>query len=468
MFRKILPFAGVLALALITTAIAQERLAPEDIFLAAEKYKLRAEDAYKMVVAEVFKEGIGKREVYNSPGPVRAGTVIEDVMGHKFAAPATDSWVYFVDEAAGADWGHPAKLVYVDAMKGVVSVIECHFPPKMLPAFKGITKGAAEEISRIKGYEWWKEIKVPVQEKYPFKGPSKNKKYHVLISGGINSWMNNARYLNDLKFIYYTLQKRFTGNGDDNVYVIYADGVSVDLDGDGDNDVDYAATHANVVGVLTTLAANLKPDDILFVYVNNHGGTEGGKDCYICLYYAESIKDDEFAGLINKTQAGQMKFVFKQCFSGGMIDDLAALKDKNLVVATACNYDEFAWGATSPPGAGSDGYGEFTYWWTAAVYEGYPPSGFPGTHPTSPDPKTADVNGNKKVTMKEAFDFAKANDRQPEHPQYYASAEAANNWTLCKKPCGCCGATSKAEAATFFGLFFAAYAVILLRRKYKA
>ncbi|HUV86726.1 MAG TPA: C13 family peptidase [bacterium] len=467
MYRKALPFAAALAIILAAAAIAQEEVAPGDMFLKAERFKLRSDDAYKIVVTEVFKGDIGEREVYNSPGPVRAGTVIEDVMGHKFDAPKVDSWVYFVDDVPGADWGHPAKLVYADAMKGAPSVIDCHFPPKMLPAFGGITKGAAEEIGRIKDYEWWKEIKVPALEKYPFKEPSKNKKYHVLISGGVNAWMNNPRYLNDLKFIYYTLQKRFDGNGDDNVYVIYADGVSVDLDGDGDNDVDYAATEANVVGVLTTLAGKLGKDDILFVYVNNHGGYESGKDCYICLYYAEQITDDRFAALINKIQAGQMKFVFKQCYSGGMVDDLAALSGRNLVVATASKYDESAYGAESPPGFGADGYGEFTYWWTAAVYEGYPPTVFPGTHPTSPDPKTADVNNDNKVSMKEAFDFAKKYDRRPEHPQYYASPAAANEWTLCTKPCGC-GEASAAEAAAFFGFFAACYGTILLRRKFKS
>jgi hypothetical protein len=387
------------------------------------------------------------------------------VMGNMFDAPKTDAWVYFVDEVPAANWGHPAKIVYVDAMNGEPSAADCQFPLKMLPAFNGVTEGAVNEIARIKEFEWWKEFEPPVVERYPF-GGSENNKHHVLISGGIGASSNNARYLNDLKFIYYTLLNKYVGNTDKNVYVIYADG-NGDLDGDGTNDVDYAATKANVVGVLGMLAKNLKKEDILFVYVTNHGGYESGKDCYICLYYGQSIKDDEFAALINKIQAGQMKFVFEQCFSGGMVDDLAALSGTNLVVATASDYNEPSYGAQVPPGWAADGYDEFVYWWTAAVCMSYPPPSLPGTHPATPDPKAADANSDKKVTMKEAFDFAKANDRWPaEHPQYYASVPEADDWTLCKRP-DCCGKTSKAEAAAFFGLFVICYGVVFLRRKFK-
>ena len=285
-----------------------------------------------------------------------------------------------------------------------------------------------------------------------------------MISGGISAGSNHARYRNDLKFIYHTLMNKYLGNTKDNIYVLYADG-DADLDGDGTNDVDYPATKANVVGVLTTLSKNLGKDDVLFVYVTNHGGYESGQDCYICLYYGESIKDDEFAALINKIQAGQMKFVFEQCFSGGMIDDLKALSGKNMSVATACEYNKSSYGAETPPGYGSDGYDEFVYWWTAAMYGAFPPASLPGTHPATPDPASADADGDGKVTMKEAFDFAKASDRRSETPQYYSTPAAADSWTLCKtKECGC-GSTTKAEAVTLAGLFFGSYAIVLIRRR---
>ncbi len=472
MFKKILTAAALLPMVWCAAAIAQpmeeeEGVTPPDIFLKAERYKISNDDAYNGMVTDVFNGDIGEREVYNSPAPVRAGTPVEDVMGNMFAPPATDAWVYFVDEVPAANWGHPAKIVYVDAMNGEPSEADCQFPLKMLPAFNGITEGAVNEIARIKEIEWWKVVKPPIIEKYPF-GGSTNNKHHVLISGGISASSNNARYLNDLKFIYDNLINNYEGNTDKNIYVIYADG-NGDLDGDGVNDVDYAATKANVEGVFKMLAKNLKKDDQLFVYVTNHGGHETGKDCYICLYYGQSIKDDEFAALINNIQAGSMKFVFEQCFSGGMVDDLKGLSGKNLVVATASDYDEPSYGAQVPPGWGTDGYDEFVYWWTAAVCKSYPPPSLPGTHPATPDPKTADANNDKKVTMKEAFDFAKANDRWPaEHPQYYASVPEADNWTLCEWKTDCCGKTSKAEAAALFGVFAISYGVVFLRRKFNS
>lgn len=467
MFKKILATAALLPMVWCAAAIAQEEPAAEDIFLEAERYKFSNDDAYNGMVTEVFQGDIGEREVYNSPAPVRAGTVVEDVMGNKFDAPATDAWVYFVDETPAANWGHPAKIVYVDAMNGEPSAADCQFPLKMLPAFNGVTEGAVNEIARIKEIDWRKELKPPVIERYPFEG-SDNNKHHVLISGGISASANNTRYLNDLKFIYDNLLNNYKGNTDKNIYVIYADG-NGDLTGNGANDVDYAATKANVTGVLGMLAKNLKKDDQLFVYVTNHGGHESGKDCYICLYYGQRIRDDEFAALIKKIKAGQMKFVFEQCFSGGMVDDLKGLPGKNLVVATASDYNEPSYGAQVPPGWGADGYDEFVYWWTAAVCKSYPPPSLPGTHPTTPDPKTADVDNNKKVTMKEAFDFAKANDRwAAEHPQYYSSAPEADKWTLCEWKTVCCGETSKAEAGALFGLFAICYGVVFLRRKFKS
>ncbi|MGD8717724.1 MAG: C13 family peptidase [Candidatus Zixiibacteriota bacterium] len=457
-------------LALSAGALAQGDAAPEEMFLDAGVFKVADDAAYNMVVSELLQGDVGKREIYSSPAPLKAGTPMMDITGRELEPPPVDSWVYFVDEMPAANWGHPARLVYVDARRGETASIDCNFPPKMLPAFKGKTEGATREIARIGKYDWRIKPDVKLFDKYPFDGPSENNKYHVLISGGINEWSNNGRYLNDLKFIYYTLQKKYQDNTDDNVYVIYADGASQDLDGDGDNDVDYPASKANVVGVLTTLSNNLTADDELFVYATNHGDTEGGKDCVLCLYYEEEIKDDEFAALINKIQAGKMKFVFEQCFSGGMVDDLAGLSGKNLSVATACDYDEVSYGAEVPPGWGSDGYDEFVYWWTAAMYGAYPPASLPGTHPAAPDPATADADSDGKVTLKEAFDFAKANDRwAAEHPQYHSSPAGADSWTLCTRVSDkdCCGATSKAEAATFSMVFALCYGAIFIRRKYK-
>lgn len=492
MLRKIIASVWIVLLVSSSLIIAQEKFNREEFFLSAEDYRLDSEMVYKSVIEEVYKGEIGGREVYITPGPVKGGTVIDILMGKEFEVPEGDSWVLFIDEMPPANWSHPAKIIFVDATKGDITKYDCGFPPRMLPEFEGITEGAKNEIKRVEGIEWWKEEVVKLFEEYPFKGESDNHKYHVLISGGINAGSNNSRYLNDLKFIYVTLNMYYSGNSDDNIYTIYADGSNVDLDGDGDNDIDYDATKDNVEGVFEMLADNLTEDDELFVYTTNHGGNEGydikddmddcTQDVYLCLYYEQSLLDNELADLIDDIDAGKMKFTFEQCFSGGFVDDFSAL-NKNIVLATACDWDEVSYGALDPPGWGADGYDEFVYWWNVAMLGAYPPSALlPGTHPTAPDPKDADADNDGKVTLKEAFDFAEANDRWDgtppppyddtdycEHPQYYSNPDdAGEEWTLCKKiKIDCCGESSKGETALLFGLFALSYAVILIRRKLK-
>ena len=92
--------------------------------------------------------------------------------------------------------------------------------------------------------------------------------------------------------------------------------------------------------------------------------------------------------------------VLGQCFSGGFNDNL---KKVGCVVASASTGSESSFACSDIP------YDEFVYQWTCAVNE--------ATHRKVYVKSDADNNG--RVTMEEAFIYAKDNDRvSAEHPMY--------------------------------------------------
>ena len=179
----------------------------------------------------------------------------------------------------------------------------------------------------------------------------------------------------------------------------YYDSSPLDLDGDGTNDIQYAATRTNISRVFNILASRLTPSDHLFIYTTDHGGREFGMDVYMNLWNNEIIRDDEFAREVNKVNAGKVNICMEQCHSGGFIDNLAA---NNRVIATACRYDEVSYAMSNLL------YDEFVYHWTAAVSKRTP----------SGSSVNADRNGDGKISMEEALQYAQANNSKSEHPQY--------------------------------------------------
>jgi hypothetical protein len=266
-------------------------------------------------------------------------------------------------------------------------------------------------------------------------------KYAVLISGGGNS--PHLRYWNDMKAMYSILTRRY-GYGPDQVYVIYKDGVGEDID----LDVDYSATIANVETVFEELADILTEENELFIFTNNHGGgfnpdvppfnwggfidddgdePEAGYsesifgrdfngdgdrtdfvrfDETLCMYspISENLRDDDFADMLDSIVCGEMIIFMKQCFSGGFIHELSGL---NRIILTACEEEEFAWGADT-----EGDFGEFSLHFMQVVNK---------------ENMGADVDFDKEISMVEAFNFASQQDSQDETPQYDDNSDRLGN-----------------------------------------
>lgn len=242
--------------------------------------------------------------------------------------------------------------------------------------------------------------------------------YAIILSGGVNKNSNYERYWNDCSFIYQTLVNKYSiPKG--NIYPIMSDGNNpaadmrsifggyksqpLDLDNDGFDEIKLAATKANIKNTLGILANKLNKDDHLFIFVIDHGGTDDyNTNSYICLWNYESLYDYELATMLEPftSKFVNVNVVLGQCFSGGFNDNL---KKVGCVVASASTGSESSWACSDIP------YDEFVYQWTCAVNE--------ATHINVP--VKSDVDNNDRVTMEEAFNYAKTNDRvSDEHPMY--------------------------------------------------
>lgn len=242
--------------------------------------------------------------------------------------------------------------------------------------------------------------------------------YAIILSGGANKMCNYERYWNDCSFIYQTLVNRY-GVPKANIFPIMADGNNpaddmlcigggfmsqpLDLDNDGINEIQLAATKTNIQVTLSKLINKLQQDDHLFFYVIDHGGSTDGKNqSYICLWNEEQLKDTELAVMLEPftKKFVNVNVVLGQCNSGGFIDDLTKV---GCVVATASTGSEYSWACQDIP------YDEFVYQWTCAVN---------GANHMNIG-VDADTDNNGRVSMQEAFEYAKVHDRMTaEHPQY--------------------------------------------------
>ena len=232
---------------------------------------------------------------------------------------------------------------------------------------------------------------------------------------------NNERYWNDCSFIYQTLVNKY-GVPKENIFPIMSDGNDpaidmrlasggfqsqpLDLDNDGVSDIKLAATKANIQSTLNSLKTKLGEDDQLFIYVIDHGGsTDNRSRSYICLWNEDILYDYELSSMLTPFIRNyvNVNVVLGQCNSGGFIDDLTR---NGCVVAAACSGSESSWSCEDIP------YDEFVYQWTTAVNG--------ANHIGAKVYPDTDKNG--RITMEEAFIYAKQHDRcSEEHPQYVSS-----------------------------------------------
>lgn len=328
----------------------------------------------------------------------------------------------FIDAQPTAGWEHDCYIFTVDELEILSNKKQT---PILANPLKLPPKGIYNPISVKNRYGTQATVK-PTVAKLSQNASDGNeaaqRTYALIISGGVNKISNYERYWNDCSFIYQTLVNRY-GVPKENIYPIMSDGTDpaedmrletggfksqpLDLDNDGINDINLSATKANIQQTLNTLARKLKEDDHLFIYVIDHGGTQNKTtgSSYICLWNYEQLLDTELARMLTPITSKyvNVNVVLGQCYSGGFIDDLTKV---GCVVATASAKDQSSWACSDIP------YDEFVYQWTCGV-NGADSRGVP---------RNADYDNNGRVTMDEAFTYAKTNDRCiKENPMYVST-----------------------------------------------
>jgi hypothetical protein len=248
----------------------------------------------------------------------------------------------------------------------------------------------------------------------------RSNKYAVLISGGYDEVHAYLRYWVDLKFMYAILVNVYDYNPS-NIFVIYKDGVGED----SYIPVNYSCTVNNLNAAFSSLAEKMTIRDQLFIFATNHGSLDG-----LALWHQE-VSPSAFASMLGGISYDRMIIVMGQCFSGEFIPYLSG---PNRVILTAASATESSYACpTEGP------WDEFLYQFMVAVYQ------FAFHNP--PIPIVSDFNGDGKVSMVEAFNYAWIHDIANEHPQFDDNADGISQSTVL--PYGGDGTHSGVGATTY-------------------
>jgi len=360
------------------------------------------EEAAELVISQLLGGNADSVFLYVTFDPVTVGEVIYDYEGAVLTAPS-DGWVAFIDDYPRANWMHSCRYVFIDRDSGDLLVYDRSWPPESL--------GILFWPYTTEAFSAFCEADFIVTQ--PPTPPSNmtyapGEKYAVIINGGGNKWMNYLRYWNDVQFIFITLTGVYRFEKD-NVFVLFSDGLSdtadmytggmpidspKDLDEDGSPDFDGPATLAAVDSVFELLAERIRLNDMLLVYMTDHGGSYGGQNTFAVLWDGDALTDSHLRDLLLDLTQCRIMTVLEPCYSGGFMDELGVNEPGGMGrgFASACRYDELSWAFPDYK------YDVFVYFWTSAISQLNPLD--------IGDPTFADENADGMISFEEAFLYA--------------------------------------------------------------
>ncbi|PIE52850.1 hypothetical protein CSA37_04200 [Candidatus Fermentibacteria bacterium] len=349
--------------------------------------------AAELVYTEILDLDVTGKVVYSFPQTIVQGETVSS-WTENVPAPVSGYFV-LIDDVAEANWEHHCRWVFVTPSEEM-EVVEMTTPPDFL---EKMTEEYSMDFRTMERSSLLDSF-VP----NPRETDAENCKA-LLISGGANSSNNHVRYYGDIQFIYLTLTQDY-GYTNDDIIICFADGLNPapdqsggvnsnpDLDGDGTDDFDYDATLESVTNALAEMATLAGPDDHVLIFTTDHGGTNGGYNCFLNLWNEQVLNDDTFDTFIDNINSSSLHVVMEQCYSGAFEDEvIPTTGSQHRTFSSAARYNHYSYaGATFPE------YDEWAYYWTAAMHGSLPAGGaLPG------DP---DTNSDNYISYAEAWDFA--------------------------------------------------------------
>ncbi len=334
--------------------------------------------------------------------------------------PEGAAWFALADRTPGVLGFHPVTQVFFTDTLELLEVRHTVFYPRFY------RDGTRLGLTTLLAYHARPRL-TPI-ERAPVRSASRkstgggdfsyNNFYAVIIEGDVPSGSSYSEFWSDPVRMFRMLLE--FGYRADHIHVLYGEGhdeSNFECEHYREQMVDYRAYQQNVRDLFTWMrdgnAAEGIPQvtdqDFLFLFTFDHGGSNGGCSSTLCLMDG-CMEDTEFASYFNQIAYKHRAIDMQQCNSGGFIGEL---KNAKTVISTASNCKESAYEADERDDCGggvSVKYGEWNYWWFAAM-QGHKP--WPGNQPVD-----ADVNDDGMVSFLEAHNYALDNDDRSEHPQW--------------------------------------------------
>lgn len=290
------------------------------------------------------------------------------------------------------------------------------------------------------------------------------RRFAVLIAGGGGPENNHVRYWNNLLTMYSILLGRGFMAAD--IFVYYADGLEPDPEQEGKiagtMPVSGMANRTNIQSCFRNLGRIAGEKDFIYILCSDHGGgfldaregpnspgLRGGRitqigepddaisesrftmdlnsdgDTTDVLRADESLSmwtgryyDDDFADDLGQVaRYGSMVIHLEQCYSGGFLDDLRA---PNRVIMSAAGEQRGsrAHSSSSSNPQSVQQYDEILYWFITALLGETPDGDYLLDRNGNPWTPNADDDGNGRVSVLEAFMFARRMNMKDSTPWY--------------------------------------------------
>jgi hypothetical protein len=300
---------------------------------------------------------IDRVTLWTTPYALDTTYVIRHMIREKsedIAFPFKSSWLVMIDDNPDANFGHPVRWIFINAEFTMHSdIMQQDFPPIVMSDL-GKGKPVLFKCWDLTPYkcDLMQDYKLDI--KYIRIAP-RNCRYAVLVSGGINSGMNKARYAQNLKSMYMML--RNAGYPKNHIYVYYADG-TLDLDcdnADGDNN-DATGSDVTAGAIENTIRLRYQtlcsPKNsrchVLFSFFSNHGADNTG----VCLWDldGDGLENDElYSPAELSADVANSRFcrhfmIHDQCYSGDFLPIATDGNHTNLVVYASASATEVSWG----------------------------------------------------------------------------------------------------------------------------